>query len=163
MKIRPVSPADGAAICGIYNYYIENSTVTFEETAVQISEMEERIRKISPRFPYLVMEDESGKINGYAYVNTWKERSSYKFSAELSIYVRDGFHGRGMGRKLMESLLEEVRKTDIHTLIAGISLPNDKSIALHEKFGFKKTAHFNEIGRKFNKWLDVGYWELILG
>ena len=164
--IRPVGPKDTAAICAIYNYYIEKTIISFEETPLSTAEMEDRIRKISAKYPYLVWEETSatgnGEINGFAYINTWKERSAYKFSAEISIYIRDGKQGSGMGRKLMERLLEEVRKTDIHTLVAGIALPNDRSVALHEKFGFKKIACFKEIGRKFNKWLDVGYWELIL-
>ena len=160
--IRPVSPDDAASICDIYNYYIENTIITFEETPLLTFQMEERIRKISAKYPFIVWEEETGKINGYAYINIWKERSAYRFSAELSVYIRDGLQGRGMGRKLMEKLLEEVRKTEVHCLVSGIALPNDRSVALHEKLGFKKIALFGEIGRKFNKWVDVGYWELII-
>jgi phosphinothricin acetyltransferase len=164
--IRPVNTADAAAICSIYNYYIENSTVTFEEKPLSEAEMEERILDISSNYPYLVLEEKGGafpgEINGYAYVNRWRERSAYRFAAELSVYVRNGFQGQGMGRKLMERLLEEVRETDIHSLVAGIVLPNDRSVALHEQFGFKKVAQFWKIGYKFDKWLDVGYWELFL-
>ena len=165
--IRPASPADGAALCAIYNYYIENTIVTCEETPINAAEMDDRIRKISAKYPYLVWEEKAsgtgaGEINGYAYVNTWKERSAYRYAAELSIYVRNGLHDRGIGRALMERLLEEVRKTDIHALVAGIALPNDRSVMLHEKYGFKKIAQFLETGYKFGKWLDIGYWELIL-
>ena len=159
--IRPVRVDDGAAICSIYNHYVENTIHTFEETPVQIDEMRERIRKISASYPYLVW-DESGGIDGYAYINTWKEREAYRFSAELSVYVQDGLRGRGMGRQLMEKLLEEVRKTEIHSLVSGIVLPNDPSVVLHEKFGFVKIGLFREIGFKLDRWLDVGYWELIL-
>jgi phosphinothricin acetyltransferase len=168
--IRPVSHADAAAICDIYNYYIENTAVSFEEKPLRFDEMEERIRKISAKYPYLVWEEEGavpgdtnpGGINGYAYINTWRERSAYRFAAEVSIYLRDGFQGRGMGKELMARLLDEARKTDIHALVAGITLPNERSVALHEKFGFRKTARFAEVGYKFNKWLDVGYWELLI-
>jgi len=165
--VREMNIKDAAALCAIYNYYIENTIITFEETPLQTAEMEERVRKISANYPCLVWEDEAadtagGEINGYAYISTWKERSAYRYAAELSIYVRHGFQGRGMGNKLMERLLEEVRKTKIHSLVAGITIPNEKSIALHEKFGFKKVAHFAEIGYKFGKWIDVGYWELIV-
>ena len=159
--LRPVRPADGAAICDIYNHYIENTAITFEEVPLQTAEMEERIRTISAKYPYLVWEEE-GEINGYAYASAWRVRSAYRYAAEVSIYLKNGFQGRGMGRELMEKLLEEVRRTDIHSLVAGIALPNENSIALHEKFGFKKIARFKEIGFKQNKWLDVGYWELIL-
>ena len=165
--IRPVIPADAAAICGIYNYYIENTAISFEEKPLQTHEMEERIRKISANYPYLVWEEESGQsasgeINGYTYANTWRERSAYRYAAELSIYVKDGLQGRGMGKRLFEKLLVDIRKTNIHVLVAGIVLPNDRSVAFHEKAGFIKTAHFKEIGFKFNKWHDVGYWELLL-
>ena len=160
--IRPVSPEDGAAICSIYNHYVENAIYTFEEQPIGIDEMRERIRSIRAKYPYLVWEDDSGEVNGYAYINTWKEREAYRFSAELSVYIKDGLHGRGMGRQLMGRLLEEVRKTEIHSLVSGIALPNESSVALHEKFGFVKIGLFREIGFKFNKWLDVGYWELIL-
>ena len=160
--IRPVSPEDGAAICSIYNHYVVNTIHTFEELPIQIEEMRERIRKISAKHPYLVWEGESGEINGFAYINSWKERESYRFSAELSVYIKDDLRGRGMGRSLMERLLEEVRKTEIHSLVSGIVLPNDPSVALHEKFGFVKIGLFREIGYKLDKWLDVGYWELIL-
>ena len=159
--IRTVKNEDAEAICGIYKYYVENTIISFEETAPGIPEMEERIRAISGKYPYLVWED-SGEINGYTYANRWRERSAYRYSAELSIYLRNGFQGRGMGRKLMERLLEEIRETEVHSLLAGIALPNERSVALHEKFGFKKIAQFEEIGLKFGKWHDVGYWELIL-
>ena len=163
--LRSVCAADAAAICEIYNHYIEKTTISFEEMPLEISAMQERILGISGKYPYLVWEDDNAEgrqINGYAYINTWKERSAYRFSAEISVYVRHGFEGRGTGRLLMENLLKEVRKTSIHSIVAGITLPNDRSIALHEKFGFKKIAQFEEIGKKFNKWLDVGYWELLL-
>jgi len=165
--MRPVKPEDAAAICAIYNYYIESTIISFEETLLQAAEMEERIRKISAKFPYFVWEDDAvgaanGEISGYAYINTWKERSAYRYSAEISIYLKHDLLGRGIGSKLMAGFLEEVRKTEIHTLVAGITIPNEKSVALHEKFGFRKIAHFTEIGRKFDNWIDVGYWELIL-
>ena len=159
--VRPAGSGDGAAICGIYNYYVENATASFEETPVTVSEMEERIRKISANYPYLVWE-ESGEIIGYAYAGRWRERSAYRHTAEISVYVRNGSHGRGIGRKLMEALLGEIHKSDIHALISGIALPNDSCVALHEKLGFKKIAHFSEVGFKFGKYLDVGNWELIL-
>ncbi|MDR1238815.1 MAG: GNAT family N-acetyltransferase [Treponema sp.] len=160
--IRPVNTADAPAICGIYNYYIVSTAVSFEENPVSVTEMEGRIRAITAQYPWFVWE-EAGEVPAYAYVNTWKERAAYRYAAELSIYVRHGREGRGLGRKMMAHLLEAVRKTDIHTLISGITIPNDRSVALHEKFGFQKIARFREIGFKLDAWQDVGYWELILG
>jgi len=159
--IRPANPADGEAICSVYNYYIENSIASFETIPLTAVEMENRICEIITGYPYLVWEDD-GEINGYAYASKWRERSAYRYSAGTSVYVRNGFQGRGIGKKLMVRLLEEVRKTDIHSLIAGIALPNDRSAALHESLAFKKVAHFTEIGYKFGKWIDVGNWELLL-
>ncbi|GHT93277.1 N-acetyltransferase [Spirochaetia bacterium] len=159
--LRPVKAADALAICGIYNYYIANTAVSFEERPVGTAEMETRIRNVTVKFPFFVWEDE-GTVLGYTYVNTWKERISYRYSVENSLYVKNGMEGKGIGGKLFAHLLEAVKKTDIHAIVAGITLPNDASIAIHEKFGFKKIAQFNEIGFKMNKWLDVGYWELVL-
>jgi phosphinothricin acetyltransferase len=159
--IRPVKPADASAIAGIYNYYINNTVITFEEIPVSINEMGERIRMVSKKYPWLVWEDD-GEVKGYAYVNTWKDRSSYRFSAEISIYVKIGSQRKGIGGELFGRLLEEARKTTIHTLVSGITLPNDASTTLHEKFGFKRIAVFHEVGFKFSQWLDVGYWELAL-
>lgn len=159
--IRPVNTADAPAICGIYNYYIVNTAISFEETPVSIAEMEDRIRTVTAKYPWFVWE-EAGEVLAYAYVNTWKERIAYRYAAELSIYVKYGKEGRGLGKKLMARLLEAVKKTEIHALVAGITIPNERSIALHEKFGFQKIARFNEIGFKLDKWLDVGYWELVL-
>jgi phosphinothricin acetyltransferase len=159
--IRPVKPCDAVSITHIYNYYIKNSVITFEEIPLSIHEMEVRILKISAQYPWLVWE-EPDDITGYAYVNTWKDKSAYRYAVELSIYVRHEFQRKGIGRELLSRLLEEVRKTSIHALVSGITLPNEASVALHEKFGFKKIACFKEIGFKSDKWQNVGYWELIL-
>ncbi len=160
--IRPVSPSDATGIAEIYNYYIQNSTVTFEEKKVNASDIQSRIEKVTfAELPWLVAEY-NGQIVGYAYATKWKERSAYRFSVEISIYVAHQHHGNGWGSKLYDSLFEELRNLEIHLVIGGITLPNDASIALHEKFEMKKVAHFKEIGFKFNKWLDVGYWQLKL-
>jgi phosphinothricin acetyltransferase len=160
MMIRPVGIADAPAICGIYNYYIANTAVTFEEDPVPTAEMESRIRTVTAAYPWFVRE-EAGEVLAYAYVHKWQERIAYRYSAELSIYVKHGQEGRGMGRELMTHLLEAVKKTKIRALVSGITIPNERSIALHEKFGFQKVAQFNEIGFKLDQWLDVGYWELV--
>ena len=159
--IRPVSPDDAGAICGIYNYYVENTVITFEETPVLPAEMEQRIRDITAHYPWLVLE-EDGDLIGYAYAHAWHERAAYRFSAEDSIYLKHGCEGRGLGEQLFAALLEEMRKLDLHVLMSVITLPNERSAALHEKFGFTRSARFREIGYKMDRWLDVGYWELIL-
>jgi phosphinothricin acetyltransferase len=159
--IRPVKGGDAKNIAGIYNHYVRETVITFEERPVSIGEMTERIAVISAKYPWFVLE-EDGDVSGYAYMNTWKERYAYRYAAELSIYLKTGLEGKGRGTELMTTLLDAVRKTELHALVAGITLPNERSVALHEKFGFVKIAQFNEIGFKLGNRLDVGYWELIL-
>lgn len=161
MKIRKVCLVDADDIAAIYNYYVENTIITFEEVPVSVDEIASRIDNISSQYPYLVYE-ENGKVIGYAYATQWKSRSAYRYSAENTIYLHPDAKGKGIGSTLFRKFLEETRKTDLHVLIGGIALPNEASVALHEKFGFKKIAQFEEIGFKFGKWVDVGYWELKL-
>ena len=111
-------------------------------------------------FPWYV-EEENGEIIGFAYASLWKGRSAYRFTAESTVYVKHSATGRGVGSKLYSELLKELSKRSIHSVVGCITLPNEKSEALHDKFGFKKVAHFSEVGYKFDKWLDVGYWELL--
>ena len=158
--IRLASTSDAAAICDIYNYYVSNTCITFEETAVPVSEMAARIEDTMSSLPWLVWE-ESSAVVGYAYASKWKSRCAYRYTAESTVYLRQDVTGRGIGRKLYEQLVGDLRKAGMHSVIGGIALPNDASQRLHERLGFKKVAHFEQVGRKFNKWIDVGYWELV--
>lgn len=159
MMIRPVQPKDISDITNIYNYYVRETTVTFEEEEVNAGDITTRINKVeSAELPWMVAEDQN-EIVGYAYATKWKERSAYRHSVEISVYVDHNRQGNGWGTKLYQALFTELQKKDIHLAIGGITLPNDASIALHEKFGMEKVAHFKEIGFKFGQWLDVGYWQ----
>lgn len=159
--IRPITLNDTEQICDIYNYYIKNTIITFEEDIVSNNEMKKRIEEVICSFPWLVSE-EKNEITGYAYLHPWKNRSAYKYSIESSVYIRNGHHGKGIGTNLYKELFKIIEEREIHAIIAGIALPNERSIRLHEKFGFKKVAHLKEVGFKFNKWIDVGYWELLI-
>lgn len=160
MNVRPAKPAaDAAQIAEIYNYYIRTSHATFETETIDSGEMEKRIRAIGENYPYLVAEAE-GEILGYAYAAKYKERSGYRHSTEVSVYVKNNLKRKGTGTLLYQKLFAAL-KPEIHAVIAGISLPNEASVRLHEKFGFEKVAHFREVGFKFGRWIDVGYWELI--
>jgi phosphinothricin acetyltransferase len=159
--IRPVKSEDASAICTIYNYYVKETAITFEEMPVAIREMEKRIKETSADYPWLVYDD-GIYVLGYAYVNKWKERSAYRYSVETTVYVKQGHEGEGIGTSLYTPLLEAAKKKGAHAAVACITLPNKRSVALQEKFGFKKVARFNEIGFKLGKWQDVGYWELLL-
>ena len=159
--VRQVALEDAAQICEIYNYYIENTIVSFEESPVAPKEMASRIQEIIPSLPWITYEMEN-RITGYAYASKWKGRCAYRYSVESSVYLSPDVRGKGIGSILYEALISQLRQQGFHTTIGGISLPNEASIKLHEKFGFKKVAHFSEVGFKFNKWVDVGYWELKL-
>jgi phosphinothricin acetyltransferase len=159
--IRPCTSRDAAAICEIYNSFVRDTIITFEETPVSTAEMAQRISDVTARFPWLVAE-EQGAIAGYAYATPWKARSAYRFSVETTVYVAPGHVRRGVGAALYRDLIAALRKLDVHCAVGGIALPNPASVALHEKLGFKKIGQFVEVGRKFDRWVDVGYWELIL-
>lgn len=159
--IRDAKIEDAQDICGIYNHYIKNTPITFETERVSKNTMVERIVNISENFFWIVYE-EDGRILGYAYASSFKSRSAYNNSVECSIYIRADEKGKGIGSTLLSQLINRCRKRGFHTIIGTITLPNESSIALHEKFGFKKAAHFKEVGYKFNTWIDVGSWQLLL-
>lgn len=161
--IRSVLDKDAKAITDIYNYYIAESAITFEEQTIDADEMLLRIAKIrAANLPWLVAESESGEIIGYAYATKWRERFAYRFSVEVTVYLSPESFGCGMGTKLYQALFSELKDLSIHTVIAGITLPNPASIALHEKFGMQQVAHFKAVGFKFDQWLDTGYWQVQL-
>ena len=156
--IRHVRPAeDAGAICEIYNYYIKETVITFENNPIDLFTMQQRIERISSRFPYLVYE-QNGKVLGYCYAATWRNRAAYNYTVEMTIYLDKEWTGRGIGYQLYQELLGLLRNAGFHVAVASITLPNTHRVALHEKFGFRKVAHFSEVGHKFGKWLAVGFW-----
>jgi L-amino acid N-acyltransferase YncA len=161
-RIRPATPADAARICAIYNHYVTATTVSFEEDPVDEQQMAQRIADVGAAgLPWLVLEVD-GELAGYAYATKWRVRPAYRHSVESSIYLDRAFAGRGFGRMLYGALLDALRGRELHLVIGGIAQPNDASAALHEALGFRKVAHFSEVGKKFGRWVDVGYWELRL-
>ena len=159
--IRIVKLKDAQEIAEIYNYYILNSCVTFEEIPVSIEEMSQRIQSSSSKFPWLVYEKDN-EILGYAYASVWKARTGYKHTVESTVYLKKKATRNGIGSLLYKELIMQLTDLGFHAIIGGISLPNEVSIALHEKFGFEKIAQFKEVGYKFKNWIDVGYWELLI-
>ena len=161
--LREVRIEDAEQLTTIYNYYIRTSGVTFEEEPITSSEMRSRIEKIrfKGNFPFLIFE-ENGVIMGYAYATTFRERVAYRFTVESTVYLAKEHFGKGIGRILYAALLDELKKGDYHSVIGVITLPNEPSVKLHESFGFKKVGHFSEVGYKFEQWMDVGFWELLL-
>lgn len=160
--IRPASRADAARICAIYNYYVNGTTISFEETPVDAAGMAERIDDIiAAGLPWLVL-TEGDAIIGYAYATKWRARPAYRHSVESSIYLDPAMAGHGHGLRLYSQLLGDLRARQLHTVIAGIAQPNERSIRLHERLGFAKVAHFAEVGFKLGQWVDVAYWQLRL-
>lgn len=159
--IRSAHPSDAEAIVGIYNHYVANTTITFEELLVSAEEMRRRVDVIQAAgLPWLVLE-ESGQLLGYAYASKWKERSAYRYSVETSVYLKHGSQSRGLGSHLYEALFSALAERGIHAAMGGIVLPNDASVRLHEKMGMKQVARFEQVGYKFGQWLDVGYWQKV--
>ncbi|MFZ6679721.1 arsinothricin resistance N-acetyltransferase ArsN1 family B [Undibacterium sp. Tian12W] len=158
--IRPAIAADDAtSIAAIYNHYIATTTISFEENPVTEQEMAQRIKDVSASLPWYV-EEQDGVVIGYAYATPWRARSAYRFSVESTVYVAASHAGKGIGKRLYQTLIADLRQRGIHVIIGGIAQPNAASVALHESLGFEKVAHFKDVGRKFEQWVDVGYWEL---
>lgn len=159
--IRSVTLDDAAAVTEIYKPYVLETSISFEVEPPDISEMKERISQNLNKFPWLIYE-ENNIVLGYAYAGAFKSRYAYSWSVESTVYVRQNFHKKGIGKKLYQCLLKKLNDQGIVNVVAGIALPNASSVALHESLGFEQVARFKEIGYKLGSWWDVGYWQLQL-
>jgi L-amino acid N-acyltransferase YncA len=161
-SIRSATLDDAEQIAEIYNHYVLTSTITFEEEPVPVAEMARRVADIqASSLPWLVA-TRDGEITGFAYASKWKTRAAYRFSTEVTVYVRAGLGRSGTGSRLYARLFAALKAGGTHAVIGGVALPNEASLRLHQKFGFEKVAHFREVGFKFDRWIDVTYWQLIL-
>ncbi len=154
ITIRPVEITDAQVIADIYAPYVTDTTITFEIEGPSADEFAQRITKTTKNFPYLVAE-ENGKLLGYAYASTYYARAAYDWTCELSIYLDSDVCGKGVGSFLYDALENELAQRGMVNLLACISLPNDTSIAFHQKRGFSQVAHFPKMGYKFDKWHDI--------
>lgn len=159
--IRKVEEKDAEAINEIYNYYIENSTAIFDTEANSLEAMQKLIRQVSSSHPFLVFE-EKGRVVGFCYAHQWKTKSAYARTLETTIYLTPAHSGKGIGTRLMHSLVSECRQQGVHALIACITAENANSIDFHQKLGFTQVSLFKEVGEKFGRMLDVADYELIL-
>lgn len=159
LHIRSAGPADAAAIADIYNHYVRHTIVTFEEEPVAADEFAARVAEVNAAgLPFLVAETD-GRVAGYAYASKWKGRCGYRFSVEVSVYLAPDRGRQGIGTALYGELFPMLQAKRIHAVMGGIALPNEASVALHEKFGMTQVARFTEVGFKFGRWIDVGYWQ----
>ncbi|MBK8980589.1 MAG: N-acetyltransferase [Planctomycetes bacterium] len=160
--VRAATGADAEALARIYNHYVANTIVTFEEELVPPGEMARRIAATAAEaLPWLVAEC-GEEVVGFALASKWKGRCAYRFSVEITVYADHAWTRRGIGSHLYGRLLPDLRGRGMHSAIGGIALPNPASVALHEKFGLRKVAHFREVGFKLGRWIDVGYWQVTL-
>ncbi len=160
--IRNALPEDAPQIADIYRHYVETTTISFEEVPVSTPDMASRIAAVQAlALPWLVAEQD-GMITGYAYATAWKARHAYRHSVEITVYLRPDALARRGGTALYSALFKALETLPVHAVVACIALPNAHSVALHEKFGMRKVAHFAEVGYKFGTWLDVGYWQVNL-
>ena len=159
--IRPATSSDAAAVAAIYNHYVATTTIAFEEQPVAVPEMAQRIATVGAQFPWYVYEAD-GQVLGYAYATPWRGRSAYRHSAESPVYVAPDCGGRGIGSQLCGAVIWARRAGEVLVGVGGIARPKPASVALHERLGFEKVAHFRRVGRKCGQWSDVGYWELQL-
>lgn len=152
---------DAAACAAIYAPYVVEGPTSFEETAPGAAEMAERMRRTTATHPWLVAED-GGQVVGYAYASPHRERAAYRWAVDVTVYVDPAHHRRGIGRQLYEHLCPLLRQQRFHVACAGITLPNDASVRLHESLGFKQIGVYRNIGFKAASWRDVGWWQLQL-
>lgn len=155
--IRPARADDGAALAAIYAPYVLETAISFEVEPPTPAEMSERIVATLATCPFLVFEID-GDVVGYAYAGPHRARSAYRWSVDVTVYATPHLHRRGVGRALYEELLDQLTRQGFHTAFAGIALPNDKSVGLHEAVGFRHLGTYREVGFKFGKWHDVGWW-----
>jgi phosphinothricin acetyltransferase len=157
VSLRAAEAKDCFAICEIYNFYIQNSVVTFDEQTMGLTQWEEKLAYLDKQnLPFIVAESDSGEILGFAYVAPWRQKSAYRTTVEDSIYLRTAATGKRIGTKLLEELLDLSKKAGIKEVVAVISDSGaESSVRLHERFGFKKQGHLAKVGFKFDRWLGT--------
>lgn len=159
MKIRVATPADAAAVQAIYAPIVRDTSISFEEQPPTAAEMAERIRTRLVRFPWLVGVDDAGRVNGYVYAGAHAERAAYRWSVDVTVYVREDCRRQRVAQVLYTRLFELLARLGYHQAFAGITLPNAASVGLHEALGFRPVARYAHAGFKLGRWHDVGYWQ----
>ena len=156
-EVRPATDRDVPHMLEIYNHYVANSTVTFDEDALTLREIRRKFHDVQRLgFPWLVAVSPSGMILGYAYVTPWKAKAAYRYTVEDSIYLSPAATGKGVGKALMTRMLDDARAAGIKEVIAVIADKGaDASIAMHENFGFTKIGEMGRVGFKFGRWLGT--------
>ncbi|MGP0028135.1 MAG: arsinothricin resistance N-acetyltransferase ArsN1 family B [Streptosporangiaceae bacterium] len=155
--VRDATPADAGDIAAIYAPVVGKTAISFEEAPPGPGEIARRMRA-TPRLPWLIADD-AGRVAGYAYASAHRARPAYRWSADCSVYLDPRYRSRGLGRLLYEHLITEVASLGYISLFAGIALPNEASVGLHEAMGFRPVGVFRDVGYKLGAWRDVGWWQ----
>lgn len=156
-RIRPVVAPDLPVVRDIYRHYVLNSTVTFDERPKTLAQWRRSLRESAElELPFLVAESATGTVLGYALVQPWKQRAAYRYTVESSVYLSPAATGRGLGRALMEALIEATRARGVREMIAVIADQGaDASIGLHERLGFAEIGRMGRVGQKFGRELGI--------
>lgn len=160
-SFRLATPNDAHSMLAIYAPSIERSSVSFEVDLPSLEEFKKRVTDLTSKTPWLVCEVDNVVV-GYAYASEHRARKAYQWTVEVSVYIAATYQGQGIGKRLYQELFPILCKQGYFTALAGITLPNESSIKLHESLGFKKIAVYENVGFKFGKWHDVGWWQLAL-
>jgi phosphinothricin acetyltransferase len=158
MPIRPARDDDFTAITAITNHYITTSAIHFAYQPLAEADLLAMWHGYRERFPWLVIED-AGQVAGFAKAGTWRDRAAYAWTAETGVYIADAARGRGLGRRVYVALLEELERRGFRSAVAGITMPNDVSTALHVALGFESVGTVRDAGWKLGAWRDVAFWQ----
>jgi L-amino acid N-acyltransferase YncA len=162
VRLRLAQQGDAARVCEIYGPFCRETAVSFEAVPPNENTMKERIRDVSERYPWLVAEGGDGSVLGYAYATRHRERAAYRWAVDFTVYLAHAAKRKGIGTLLYSALIGICKDLGYHRAFAGITLPNDASVGLHEKVGFRPVGVYRRVGFKLGKWHDVGWWALDL-
>ncbi|MEM6847580.1 MAG: arsinothricin resistance N-acetyltransferase ArsN1 family B [Pseudomonadota bacterium] len=157
LNLRPAKRDDAESIAALYAAFVRDTIISFETEPPSVDEMARRIETISAAYPYLIAQ--AGRILGYAYASPHRQRAAYRSSVDVTVYVDPTAQRRGIGRTLYAELLAKLTAQGFHRAYAGIALPNDKSVGLHEAMGFRHVGTYREVGYKFGRFHDVAWYE----
>lgn len=160
--VRPATEADAGAVAAIYGREVVEGYATFDTVAPPLDLWVAKTGSTDPRSPFLVAV-EDGAVVGFAYAGPYRERGAYANTRETTVYLSPSATGRGVGRQLYDDLLARLAAAGVHTVLAGIALPNDASEGLHRACGYERLGVMRDVGRKFDRWIDVAWWQRVLG
>lgn len=161
-RIRPATPLDAAACAAIYRPIVLETGISFEWTPPSPDDFARRIERVTATYPWLVSLDDSDAVSGFVYANTHRDAPSYQWSVNTSVFIRFDVRSRGVGTALYRRLFEVLVERGYAQAFAGVALPNDASVALHERVGFRSIGVYEKVGFKFGLWRDVAWFQRTL-